>query len=221
MHALTPSASPPRPRPPPEAFRSAPPAESSPLGEGRQVDRRHVAFVKTRLFAAATLGAAVLAAGCGSSDEPTTTSAEKWAGGVCGAVTTYVDAIKQAAGTFKSNPTSSGLDQARTQAKSATESFKATLEGLGRPDTTSGKQAKQAVDSLASQLSQDAEKVRAATEAVNGTEGVMNAVSVVTGALATAKTQITTTVDELRSLEHGELADAFAGADSCTALTRA
>jgi hypothetical protein len=195
--------------------------ESSPLGEGTEVDRGHIVVVKARLFAASTLGAAVLAAGCGSSEDTTKTSPEQWAGGVCGAVTSYVQAIKQAAGTFKSNPTSTGLDQARTQAKSATESFKATLEGLGRPDTTVGKQAKQAIDALASQLSQDVEKVQAATESVNGTEGLMNAVSVLTGALATAKTQITTTVDELRSLEHGELADALAGADSCTDLTQA
>ena len=62
--------------------------------------------------------------------------------------------------------------------------------------------------------------MKAATDAVAGTEGVMNAVSVVTGTLATAKTQITTTVDELRSLEHGELKAAFAGVESCTALTQ-
>ena len=176
--------------------------------------------MRGRLFASATLAVAVLATGCGSSETTTKTSAEQWASGVCGAVTSYVQALKQAAGTFKSNPTSAGLDQARAQTSSTTESFKATLGGLGRPDTASGKQAKQAIDSLASLLSQDAEKMKAATDAVAGTEGVMNAVSVVTGTLATAKTQITTTVDELRSLEHGELKAAFAGVESCTALTQ-
>ena len=106
--------------------------------------------MRGRLFASATLAVAVLATGCGSSETTTKTSAEQWASGVCGAVTSYVQALKQAAGTFKSNPTSAGLDQARAQASSTTESFKATLGGLGRPDTASGKQAKQAVDSLAS-----------------------------------------------------------------------
>jgi hypothetical protein len=189
------------------------------LGEGTLLPGRQVSLVRARLFASAAIGAAVLTAGCGSSEQAAKTPAETWAGGVCGAANSYIQAIKQAAGTFKSNPTSAGLDQARAQARSATDSFKSTLEGLGRPETTSGKQAKQAIDSLASQLSQGTEKVTAATEAVNGTEGLMNAVSVVSGALASAKTQIRTTVDELESLEHGELANAFASADSCATLT--
>ena len=176
---------------------------------------------RIRLLAAAALAAAAVAAGCGSSETATTTtSAKAWASGLCGALSTYVQALKHTAGTFKGNPTSAGLDQARAEAKSATDSFKATVKGLGRPETGSGKQAKQALDALGSQLSKDAETMKAATDSVNGTEGLLNAVSVVTGTLATAKTQITTTVDELRSLEHGELKDAFAGADSCTALAQ-
>jgi hypothetical protein len=172
------------------------------------------------LLAAGALAVGVAAAGCGGGDKTTESSTQKWASGVCTAVTTYVDSLRDAAATFQANVSAAGLADARDEAETATESFTATVEGLGKPDTESGKRAKQALDALAVQLGEAADDVKQATESITGTAGLVNAISVVTTTLAAARNQITTTVDELRELDQGELKQAFAGADSCTALVR-
>jgi hypothetical protein len=170
------------------------------------------------LVAAGALAVAVAAAGCGGSEKSAESSTQAWASGVCSAVSTYVDSLKDAATTFSGNVSAAGLADARSEAETATESFTTTVEDLGQPDTESGKQAKQAVDALAVQLGEAADELKQATESVTGTAGLMNAISVVATALAAARTKITTTVDELRELDRGELKQAFADADSCSAL---
>ncbi len=168
--------------------------------------------------AAVVLAAALLAAGCGSSkSNETTTSATAvdWANGVCGAVVTYRTSLTDAAKSLSGNLTKSGLQDAADQVQTATDTFVSDAKSLGKPDTASGQEAKQTVDTLASQLDQDVSKIKSATDS-----GVVAGLSTITATLATAQNQMTTAFDKLKALDvQGELGDAFSQASSCSSLT--
>jgi hypothetical protein len=173
------------------------------------------------VLAAGVVGAlAVVAlAGCGSGGDTTTTSGasatETWAEGVCAATKVYKTSIETAASSVKSGGLSkSALQTAAENVRTSTDTYLATLKELGKPETASGAAAKKTVDGLSTSLQQDAQKI---ADASSGS--VLEAVSVVSTALVTARDQVTAAVDELEKVDaKGELKDAFAQAPSCVSL---
>ncbi|HSP72720.1 MAG TPA: hypothetical protein VLN26_10145 [Gaiellaceae bacterium] len=174
-----------------------------------------------RLTAAAVAiaAAALLAAGCGSSSSTTTSASGTvdWANSLCSATNTWRQALKDTAASLKDGPyTSAGLQDAAAQVKAATQDYVTALEDLGKPDTQAGQDAKAAVDRLRTQLESGADTMQKATEDVSGASGVLNAVSVVSGALVTMGDQVQSTVANLKQLDaKGELERAFSQADAC------
>lgn len=177
-----------------------------------------------RLTAAAVAlaAAALLTAGCGSSSSTTTATTNAagtvvWANGVCSATNTWQQALKDTANSLKSGPyTKAGIQDAAAQMKAATDDYVSALKNLGEPDTQAGKDAKAAVDKLATQLQSGADTIQKATEGVSDASGVLNAVSVVSGTLVTMGDQAKTTVGDLKALDpKGELEQAFSQADAC------
>jgi hypothetical protein len=162
------------------------------------------------------IGAAILAAGCGGSDESATT---KWFDSVCSAVTTWQDSITKAGQSLKDNPSKEGLESAFTDTKDATSNLSDDLKSAGKPDTESGEQAKEALDALGTQLDDGVTQMQDSVDGVSTVNEALTAVSAVSGALATMGTQIQSTVDDLRTLDaQGELQKAFDEADSCAPL---
>jgi hypothetical protein len=160
--------------------------------------------------------AAFAVAGCGSSSKSaqTMTTAD-WADGVCSAVTTYRGSLTDAVNSVKSNPSKAGLQDAADATKSATDTFVSDVKGLGKPNTNAGQQAKDTIDTLSNSLGEDVSAIQDAA----GTGGLQG-VSVVTGTLATAKTQVTTAVKSLEGLDaKGELTNAFSKAPSCASMS--
>ena len=169
---------------------------------------------------------AFLAAGCGSSgggSTTTTTSAsatDTWASGVCSSITTWQAAIKSAAGSVKSDPTKNGLQTAAGDAKSATQTLASDLQGLGKPDTPSGQQAKDSLDQLSTSLQKDMNTIENAVKGVSGPRGAVSAVPTVTATFATMGTEVKTTLTSLQGLgANGELKSAFASSSACNSLT--
>lgn len=166
-----------------------------------------------------------LVAGCGSSSGggSTTTGAsttDAWASGVCSSITTWQAAIQSAATSATSNPSKSGVQTAVAAAKSATETLASDLKGLGKPDTSAAQQAKDDLDQLSTNLTQDVSTIEGAVQGVSGASDVAGAVSTATTTLATMQTQIKTTVTDLQGLDdQGELKNAFANASACDSLT--
>src|SRR4051794_13579748 len=175
----------------------------------------------TRTLAVTVGAAAVLAAGCGGDDE--TPSATAWAGDVCSAVTTWKDAVTASAATLTAGGSGSASDRVDTAVsgvRDATTELADDLHGLGAPDTESGAQAKDAIDSLAGELSDDVDTVQKAVDDASGVNGALTAVSTVTATLAAMGNSVSATVDQLRTLDaKGELTQAFDDADSCAALS--
>jgi hypothetical protein len=182
---------------------------------GRRVRLRPVRSVSAWLGSAAALVTVVSLTGCGSSSEasPTVT----WANGLCSAVTTYSTALKDAATSVKSGGVSqSSLQDAAGKVSDATQTFASSIKDLGTPDTESGAAAKQTIDDLASSLQDDANAVKDAT---SGSSSALSAVSSVTATLASAQTQVTNAIDDLRSLgAKSELQDAFSEAPNCSSV---
>ena len=88
-----------------------------------------------------------------------------------------------------------------------------SINGLGKPGTSAGAQAKDTLDTLSDQLRTDAETVKSAS----GSDGVVSAISVASTALVTAKGQVQQAVAQLQKLDaKGELSNAFSQASSCS-----
>ena len=165
---------------------------------------------------AVVLAAGLIAAGCGSDEDPTTA----WANDVCSAVSTWrgeitgiVDAL--AAGQVTRDDLAAHVETA----KDATDTLVSDLEALGPPETEGGDEAQDAIGELAAGLRTDVETIETAFDEASGVSGLVNAVSVGASTLGAMGTKITTTVDELRALDvGGELQDAFEQASACDEL---
>jgi methyl-accepting chemotaxis protein len=180
-----------------------------------------------RVLIAAVAVAVFATAGCGGGNgngngtnaSPTVT----WADSLCSALASYTGTLKGVGANLKGGGLSRpALESAATQVHTATEQLVTQVENLGKPDTSAGTQAKQAVGSLTDDLRTDSATVQEATNGASGAKDVLSGVSVVTGTLVTAADQVTATVDQLQALDpKGELKQAFAQAGSCASLTGA
>jgi hypothetical protein len=186
----------------------------------------------SRLGLAAALAVVGLlsAAGCGSSSSSssTTTTGESaasqrtsWANGVCGALVSWESALKSTGSQLKSGtPSKSSVQDAASQAKSTTQTLVDTLKGLGKPPSPAADQAKQTVDQLGSELSKDVDSIKSAAGNVSSPQDLKTAATSVGSTLSTMKTQVSSAVNELKSLDpNGAWKQAFSQADSCTTLT--
>ena len=166
---------------------------------------------------------AVLAAGCGgggggSSD---TESAQDWADGLCSALNTWTDSLKSAGQSLSGgNLSKSSLESAGNDVKDATAQLKDDLNGLGKPELSSGDKAKQSVDDLSNKIQQDVDKVDGAVTDAQSGGGIANALTTVTSTISTMGSQVQSTFSELEKLDpKGELESAFNNASSCKSLT--
>jgi hypothetical protein len=164
------------------------------------------------------LATVVLAAGCGGSKKPDTTT--EWANGLCTAVTTWKTSVTAAADPLKSgNLSKSTIQNAGNEVQDATNTFVSTVKKLGKPDTEAGTQAQQSVNQLSDEIHDGTQKISAAAKGVSGVSDALGAISVATSTLAAMSTEISTTFTTLQGLDpKGELQTAFNQADACKSL---
>jgi hypothetical protein len=172
-----------------------------------------------RSLIVATVALALAAAGCGGDSSESSPSAEEWANGVCGAITTWTDSITSAAQSLQESGVSeSALESAVDDVKSASETLVDDIDALGVPDTEDGTKAKEAIDQMGTDVQDGAETIQSAFDDASGVAGILTAVGVVGQALTTMQTQISSSLKTLEQLDPGgELQDAFDNADSCKA----
>ncbi len=164
------------------------------------------------------LAAVVLAAGCGGSKKPDTTT--EWANGLCTAVTTWKSSVTAAAEPLKNgNLSKSSIQNAGNELQDATNTFVSTVKKLGKPDTQAGAQAQQSANQLSDEIHAGTQKISAAAKGVSGVSDALSAVSVATSTLATMSSEISSTFTTLQGLDpKGELKTAFDQADACKTL---
>ena len=171
-----------------------------------------------------SLLAVSVAVGCGGGDGDSgsseTPSATEWAQDLCSATSDWTESLSSATGSLKGdNLSEEGLKGAVGDIENATSTFVDDVKGLGTPDTDAGQKAKESLDQLADDLSDEVAKIKSASDDASGVSGVLAAVSTVSGALSTMSQQVSSAFSELEQLDvEGELRDAFEQADSCNDL---
>ena len=170
--------------------------------------------------------AVVLAAGCGgggSSSSSSSPSPKDWADSLCSSITTWSTSVKTAGESLKNGSLSEGdLKKTTSEIKSATNQFADDLKGLGKPNTDAGKQAKDAIDKLATQINDDVDTLQSAVNdaAGSGTKGAVTAASSIATSLSTMSTQIASAASKLQQTDaKGELEQGFRDAPACKKLS--
>ena len=166
--------------------------------------------------------AVFFATGCGGdSGGGSGSSATKWAGDVCSSITTWTDSISSTADSLREgNLTEEKLRSAADDVKSATNDFADDVKALGPPDTDAGQQAQESLDKLADDLERTRRRSTRRSRTPRAQARRSRALTVVTGALSTMGSRLSSTFTELEQLDAGgELEDAFKEADSCDELS--
>ena len=161
---------------------------------------------------------ALVAAGCGSSnDSSDTTPTTEWADSLCSSITTWKSEITTIVNSLKGgNLSQDSLTAAVDDAKEATRNFTTDLKGLGRPDTEAGQQAQDSVNQLTTQIDEDMTTIQDAVSNASGVAGVIAAVPTITSTIQSAGNQIADTIAGFKDLDaKGELESAFKDAASC------
>ena len=171
-------------------------------------------------LALAVLGAVLATAGCGGGGSSSGSSADEWASGFCSALTTWTASVQSAGTSLHGNATESGLQSAAGDIMSASETLVGDLKGLGKPDTTAGQEARDAIDQLSKEVEQDVQEMQSAVDKVSGAQGALTAATSVAATLSKMGTQIGSAASKLDSADpDGELRQAFRDSSACKKLT--
>ena len=115
--------------------------------------------MSSKLLLLPVLAVALLAAGCGGSDDETS-GASDWANSVCSAVSTWKTSVSSAATSIQGgNLSENSLESAVDDVTDATKTLADDLKDAGRPDTADGQKAKGVVDQLAGEIEDGAQKI--------------------------------------------------------------
>jgi hypothetical protein len=182
---------------------------------------------KSIALLAVPLAAAALAGGCGGSDSDSSdtttaeaTSATDWADSLCTAISTWTASVQSAVEPLKSGDVSKdSLQSATTDLKDATSTFAGDVKALGPPDTESGQQAKQSLDSLADDLSQGVDDIKETADDVSGAAGAMAAMGSISTTVQQMGANAQSALNDVEQADtKGELQDALKNAPACKEL---
>ena len=173
------------------------------------------------------LALAGVAAGCGGSDDETTTSTEgaataAWADGLCTAISTWKSDLSNIANQFTdlSSLTEDGLQSAADDAKAATDTFVDDLEGLGTPDTESGEDIKSSVDDLSTTVQTEVDSIETAVGDVSSLADVPTAVTAATASIETMNTALSSTITTIKDADaQGEISNAIDNSPECADIS--
>ncbi|HET9322591.1 MAG TPA: hypothetical protein VFO03_01825 [Gaiellaceae bacterium] len=159
---------------------------------------------------------ALLLAGCGGDND--SSSADSWANGVCGDLSTWKDSVKSTAAAFSGGQLSQAqVQDAADEISNATEQLVGDLKDVGTPDTESGQQAKDAVDQLSNELQTDLAQVQRAAAGASGAADTAQAVATIRMAATTMQAQLTTAFQSMQQADD-ELKSAFEDSENCQKL---
>jgi phage-related protein len=171
-------------------------------------------------LALTVLGAVLTTVGCGGGSSSSGSSADEWASGFCSALTTWTASVKSAGTSLQGNASESGLKSAAGDIKNASDTLVDDLKGLGKPDTKTGEEARDAVDQLSKEVEQDVQEMQSAVDKVSGVQGALTAATSVAATLSKMGTQIGSAASKLDAADpDGELRQAFRDSSACKKLT--
>jgi hypothetical protein len=153
-----------------------------------------------------------------SSTTTTVSAAAAWADGACSAFSAWKADLHTAAAEIRANPTKGGLEKGLDKAQTATKSMGETLSSLDTPSTEAAGQAKDTLQTLKSQLQDNAAVIRSTIDGLSGAKGSVEATSTISTTLVTMRDQLKLAAETLRSLPKGELEQAVSSSSACQTL---
>jgi hypothetical protein len=152
------------------------------------------------------------------------TSPQKWANGVCSAVQDWIDSVQS---TVEGLRGAGSLENASQQAinglDAATSQLADSIEQLGRPSTSDSRKARDSVEKLSDELSQDVESIKG--ELANlptDPAGIAASFAQIGVDVSNAISQVQSTATTLKGLSSkGKLKKAFQSSSECRSLKRA
>jgi methyl-accepting chemotaxis protein len=184
---------------------------------------------RSHILAAALVAAlALVAAGCGGGGGSTTTtttsaSATDWANGFCGAFATWDQSFKDATSQFTSLSSLSkdNFQKAADDIDAATQQLITSLKDLGAPDTESGQQVKDSIDSLSTTLQTQVDAIKKTIDQTSGITEIPGAAQDIVSSLDTMNTALSSTAKTIEGANvNGELTDALKSSPDCANLTK-
>ena len=176
-----------------------------------------------RLLTTAVAALALVAAGCGGSDESSSASpTDEWAEGFCTAITTWTDSLKSVTEQFASpsSLTQDGLTDAANDVKSSTDTLVDDLRGLGAPDTESGQAVKTSIDELSTTLESEVSKIESAVDGASGLTELPSAISSITTSLSAMGSAFASTLQAIESADvKRELQTALEDSPACADIS--
>jgi chromosome segregation ATPase len=149
--------------------------------------------------------------GCGGDDDGSGASAESWANSVCGDLSEWITDIDAAV----KSVTDEGLGINQDTLRDAVDQAKDATDKVA-DDLDAGEQAKEELDTLRSELREQADAVERALDE-NGAP--LEVATTVAAALSAAANQLKESFQMLQDVDpSGELRDAFANSDDCDTL---
>ena len=175
-----------------------------------------------KLLASGTAALALVAAGCGGSDESSASPTEEWADSFCSAITTWKDSLTSVTEQFSSpsSLTSEALTDAANDAKSSTDTFVDELRALGPPETESGEAVKSSIDELSNTVESEVAKIESAAEGVSGLADLPSAITSITTSISAMSSALSSTVQTAESADvDGELRTALEDTPACADIS--
>jgi hypothetical protein len=160
---------------------------------------------------------------CGSKNStPTTTEAANtpvtWAGDVCSAIGTWKSAVNAAGQTVRANPSKDGVQQGLDDLQAANKAFADSVKGLDAPNLQSVDLAKSTLTSLQTKIDADVQTIQSTLDSMSLSNAAASAQTIST-TIKSMSTEFKSAGDSLRSLQGGELSQAFNDAPACQELS--
>lgn len=181
--------------------------------------------MNTNPLIATCVAALALVAGCGGSDESSSTTeatpASEWADGFCSAVTTWTDDLTNVKNDFGLDDLSrDGLQAAADDLTASTRTLVDDLKALGAPDTESGEEVKSSIDELATTLEAEMDAIQTTVDETSGLTELPGAATDVLGSLEKMAGAFQSTLSTIGDADvQNELEGALESSPACDNVT--
>ncbi len=169
------------------------------------------------------LALAGVAAGCGGDDETESDPTAAWADGFCSAVTDWTDEMRTITSQFTdntSNLSEDGLQSAATDAQTATQTLVDELRDLGAPETDSGQEVKDALDTLSTTLEDETAEIEDTANGVSSITELPSAISTILSSLSALGASVAETLQTIDDADaSGELRTALEDSPECADIS--
>ena len=161
---------------------------------------------------------AILAAGCGGSDDAEAESTADWVDSFCTSINSWTNELTRIGEELGdiSALSADSIRDAADEADAATQEFVDEVRSLGAPDTASGDEVQTELEQLADTVDEEREKLNDAAEEVEDVSDIAAAVTTLGSSITLLGTAIEESLEAIESGDAaGELETAFEESEAC------